>query len=402
MPIMRSSISTTFGVAVMACSLLGGTGCMGLLGHAVGREQPIPSAPEVYVPNPLGGGADLPASRIVHAYNGDSERRQMPDGSLASEAVITSADASRVCLDFLLRRVRPEGTFKPWPLEFALRVTDGPTVDSPEVKVSPATQKEYEGLVAHHVMGTTWTEHNVVGPGSGTIEETTHDVVHVGQDSTEWEPGTVVVDEQTYSMCFANGGVLTPATRDLVLEIKTLGVRRIAYRWGFGQAPPPGPPSPWQRARMQRARTALGACTSPAACATGSHVVTPRTESIEVGVSWDAPHGEDADCSDHLTKYTLDLKSHVITWDFCRPNNRNRGMKALSAKDAASLDDALGKLEVVASARDCPADSKDIVLTTKGSGTSQYRNGLCGNVGPAVDDAAMTALVKLLHRATGK
>jgi hypothetical protein len=237
---MRSTNGPTIGLAIVACSLLGGTGCMGLLGRAVGSDQPIPRNPEVYVANPLGAAADLESSRIVHKYNGDSGRRQMPDGSLASEAVITSADASRVCLDFLLRRVRPEGKFTPWPLEFALRVTDGPTAENPEVKVSPATQKEYDGLVAHHVMGTTWTEHNVVGPGSGTIAETTHDVVHVGQDSTDWEPGTVVVDAQTYSMCFANHGVLTPATRDLVLEIKTLGVRRVAYRWGFGQPPRSG------------------------------------------------------------------------------------------------------------------------------------------------------------------
>jgi hypothetical protein len=375
---------------------------MGLLGHAVGREQPIPDNPEVYVANPLSAGADLAGSRIVHEYNGDSQRREMPDGSLASEAVITSADASRVCLDFLLRRVRPEGNFKPWPLEFALRVTDGPTAEHPEVKVSPATQKEYEGLVAHHVMGTTWTEHNVVGPGSGTIEETTHDVVHVGEDSTSWEQGTVVVDEQTYSMCFANSGVLTSTTRDLVLEIKTLGVRRVAYRWGFGQPPPPGPPSPWQKARIERARVPLGSCTVPSACATGSRVVTPRTESIELGVTWDAPHGEDADCNDHITKYTLNLKSHVITWDFCYPNNRNRGMRQLSSKDAASLDDALGQLRVAESANECPAGTKEIVLTTKGSGTFQYRNGLCSTVGPAVDHAAMMALVKLLHRAAGK
>jgi hypothetical protein len=196
--------------------------------------------------------------------------------------------------------------------------------------------------------------------------------------------------------------VLTPTTRDLVLEIKTLGVRRIAYRWGFGAPPPAGPPSAWQRARIERARAPLGSCAVPAACAAGSRVVTAKTESIEVGVTWDAPHGEDKDCSDHITKYTLNLKSHEITWDFCYPNNRNRGMKMLGAKDAASLDDALGQLKVVESASDCPAGSKEIVLTTKGTGTFQYRNGLCGNVGPAVDHAAMMALVKLLHRAAGK
>jgi hypothetical protein len=141
-----------------------------------------------------------------------------------------------------------------------------------------------------------------------------------------------------------------------------------------------------------------------AACATsiGSRVVTPGTQSITVRVAGGLlpPLPPGRECRDHTALYTIDLKTHEVTWDFCVVGEH--GQRVLAPGEAATLDQALVELKVVRGDGACPPDSPDISLATTGGGAREYRADLCWAHPPVVDRRALDGLLGTLMKISTK
>ena len=135
--------------------------------------------------------------------------------------------------------------------------------------------------------------------------------------------------------------------------------------------------------------------------AIGSRVVTPATESVVVrargGELPASPKG--VDCSDHTALYALDRKTHELAWDFCFV--QQHGKRVLAGEELRTLEQTLAELEVVRSEHLCAPDAVEVLVTTTGSRSVTYRNDLCADEPPVLDNGAVGRLLKLLATLAG-
>src|SRR5271155_4610413 len=133
----------------------------------------------------------------------------------------------------------------------------------------------------------------------------------------------------------------------------------------------------------------------------GSRIVTPTTDSIILRVAGGMPpYVPGFDCHDHTALYTLKLRTHELAWDFCF--TQKRGKRALASDEAATLDGMLAQLQVVDSQHTCPPDAPEMVLTTTGGVTREYRNDVCGAKPPLVDTDSVGKVLKVLMNLADK
>lgn len=138
----------------------------------------------------------------------------------------------------------------------------------------------------------------------------------------------------------------------------------------------------------------------------GSGIVTSRTTSIVVRVRSGGPPPVPPeidpawrDCA-YNALYTLNLKTHELTWDFCV--SHARGTRVLASNEVAGLDQALARLKVVKDGGLCPIHAPTVSLTTTGDVMREYHVAdLCGGVPPWVGADATQGLVDVLLKATG-
>jgi len=150
---------------------------------------------------------------------------------------------------------------------------------------------------------------------------------------------------------------------------------------------------------------ALAACAaaqtgSPRAGSDALGIVTPDTNSIAVRVraALTPPSPAPRTCA-YNALYTLNLKTHELSWDFCFAAEKDK--RTLQPGEVAALDAALARLRVVPGSGLCPVDAPTISVTTSGDVTREYHADLCGGPPPVLDIDATEGLIKVLYKLTG-
>jgi len=139
-----------------------------------------------------------------------------------------------------------------------------------------------------------------------------------------------------------------------------------------------------------------------------SGIVTPGTNSVVVrlraGQNPPEPYPPEPNppwrrCAQNAL-YTLNLKTHELTWDFCSVVSE-RGTRVLAPKEVAALDQALARLKVVKGSGLCPVHAPTISVTTTGNVKREYHVDLCWGDPPVLGVDATQGLLDVLYKATG-
>lgn len=133
----------------------------------------------------------------------------------------------------------------------------------------------------------------------------------------------------------------------------------------------------------------------------GSGIVTPRTTSIAVRVlaALTPPNPPGPAHCDYNALYTLNLKTHELSWEFCFTSQKSK--RTLQPPEVATLDAALAGVKVVKRSDLCYPDAPTMSVTTSGDVTREYHADLCGGVPPLVAADATDGLVNALYKLTG-
>lgn len=172
----------------------------------------------------------LDQNRIAITHGGTERQRAIPRGSLDDEAQITRLDTEAMCFDVTLRDIPGEqGTI--WTdlrnFEVGLDAGEDLRIIEPQITVREPVQRDYQGLNPQQVqVGTRreCTRRNEDGECRRWEQRPVY--------QTQYFPGIVPVVEGGGSICFNNGGLVTPSTSHIRLVLRR-PVFRYGWEWEF-------------------------------------------------------------------------------------------------------------------------------------------------------------------------
>jgi len=195
-------------------------------------------ASDVELQNPILTHAVEP-NRIVKDHGYAEQARGLPPGTLADEAILTTADPGQVCFAVTLHELAPID------LRQTVATLEAPKkdpVEAPQIWAEPTSFQTYDGLIPEQRetgYATTCTAHASDGTCTNWATNPTYATVYVR--------GPVNVWSVRGRLCF-NNQVLTSATEQVSLDLRLArqndgtamvgwgglgGTKRIVFRWGF-------------------------------------------------------------------------------------------------------------------------------------------------------------------------
>lgn len=180
--------------------------------------------------HPLQTGA-LDPNIIALTYESTERQRAIPYGALSDEAEITRLDTSAMCFEVTLRDIPEPGQGTYWTdlrnFEVGLDAGDDIRIVEPEITLREPVQRDYQGMNPQEVQ-------------TGTRRECTRRADN--GDCRRWEnrpvyetryfPGIVPVIEGGGTICFGNGGLVTPETDHVRLVLRR-PVFELGWEWEF-------------------------------------------------------------------------------------------------------------------------------------------------------------------------
>ncbi len=198
----------------------------------------------VEIRHPLQVGQVDPNSVPFEARTEESARG-LPTGSLVDEASLTEVTPERVCARITmwsLDEVDPgRGDYNSFRIAM-LNDQDGVEVDQATVQMEQPMTQQFQGHIARREpVG--WR--NVcAGTRNGRCVRYRRERVY----RTVYYPHIWQVTNHPATVCFANGGFITPATTRAAIEVDRRGPGRMIFEWQFQSAVQGGPPPQQQAA----------------------------------------------------------------------------------------------------------------------------------------------------------
>jgi hypothetical protein len=198
-------------------------------------------ASDIELHNPILSHAVEP-NRIVKDHGYAEQARGLPAGSLADEAILTTADPGQVCFAVTLHELAPID------LQQTVATLEAPKkepVEQPKIWAETPAMQTFDGLIPEQRetgYTTVCTAHAADGTCTSWSTNPTYSTVYVR--------GPVNVYSVRGKLCFGNA-VLTSATEQITLDLRLArqggdvatvglgwgamgaGTKRIVFRWGF-------------------------------------------------------------------------------------------------------------------------------------------------------------------------
>ena len=191
---------------------------------------------EMSIRNPISARA-IDQNKIVKADDDSSDRNGLRPGTIRNEAVLTVANAKRVCFNVLMRSLSPLNLSR---VEAKLVVPKQPSVETPQISNEEATSEDLPGKIPETRESGSETYCAYRDSNNNCTSWRTRPTY-----VTVWVPGTITVHQHRGSVCFPNKGILTSATPQISLELSvpvqgrtgmfgTTESKEEDFTWGFG------------------------------------------------------------------------------------------------------------------------------------------------------------------------
>jgi hypothetical protein len=198
----------------------------------------------VRIRHPLHVGQVDPNTVPFHAQR-EENPRGLPTGTLVDRATLTEVTPERVCLQanlWALDEVNPDrGIFQNYNIAL-LNDQEGVEQSDAQIQLEQPSTAAYNGHIAQQVHAGYRQVCN--GYNNGVCTSYRSEPVY----RTVYVPHVWQVTNYPATLCFANGGFITPATTRVALEMDGRGPGSMTFEWQFDSAVSTQPAPQQQRA----------------------------------------------------------------------------------------------------------------------------------------------------------